>query len=540
MNYKAVTYIFIIIILTACNQVTNKKRNLSKTDFIYLEGKSFMHKNEKFFPIMLNYAVGFRNIDDKFYISPILQYENPEIFESNSKDSIQNQLRAHFQLIKEMGFNTVRIAFDRVFKDDEKNGYFFPADEKKLFLSKDYQIIFDELSVLFSIAKENDLRIMLLIKSPVENHQLEKFTKLLLQKFNQEACLFAYDFFNEPLYFDLSHLPNDKQFRKKEEAYSIVKNWKQMMTKYAPNQLLTIGLAEPLEVFEWDPEILDVDFVAFHTYHPLRVPNEIYWYSKYTSKPWMIGETSLPADGDSITFDEQSQFYKEVYKRVVNCGGSGIGWWEFQEPNTGNFEAKYTAVLNHKGITKTNDGKFSIIGTKKPVVAEILKLRNNKKDGDCDCLPNYYNMLGYNNFKLIGTVINLKTNQPIEGAVIRGWNKDWSVGQNTFTNEKGEFTLYSNDICAYFEISAPRMSNLKFSFNTNYIATSNYNSISILPNQKLEYHNISYKPFLKLPVDSIGNDNYIFNFEETKFNQSKFIGQMGIIKLEPLEFVDNK
>lgn len=537
MNWKTIFYLLFIIFISACGLKNENKKDLSGTDYIYIKDKSFMNRGKIFFPLMLNYAVGFRNIEDKFYISPILQYENPEIFESNSKTSIENQIRAHFTLINEMGFNTIRICFDRVFFDDENKAFYFPADEKKLFLLKDYKLIFEGLKPLFKIASENKLKIMLLIKPPVENPELECFTKLLLQEFSNETTLFAFDFFNEPLYFDLVNSANKNTFRKKADAFKIVKKWKQMMLDYAPNQLFTIGFAEPLEVFEWDPSILPVDFIAFHTYHPLRVPNEIYWYSKYINKPWMIGETALPADGDSISYEEQKQFYKEVFKRVINCGGSGIGWWEFQEPATGNFEAKYTAILNHKGVTKTKKGNYSIIGTVKPVVDEIIRLKDFRIKENCECNSNYYNMLGYNNFKLIGKVYNKNTMLPIEGAVIRGWNNDWSIGQNTFTNKDGEFTLYSNDVCIYFEVSAPKMSNSKFSFNTNYIAISNYNSITDLPSQKLEYHNISYKTFLKYPIDSIGKDDYIFNFEESKFNQAKFVGHMGIIKLEPLDFV---
>lgn len=536
----AILTLIIITIITACKH-TKKKQDLSKTDFIYLDGKTFMHKNEKFFPIMLNYAVCFRKIENDYYISPIKEYENPDIFETNTKSSLENQIKGHLQLIKEMGFNTIRLAFDRAYTDNEK--YFYPAaNNKRLSLSKDYNIILNSLENFLKLVTEADLKIMILIKAPVENQELEHFSKLLIKRFKDNPTIFAYDFFNEPLYFDQSQLPPVKQVRKKEDAFKIVTKWKQMMNQYAPNQLLTIGFSEPIEVFEWDPEILPVDFIAFHTYHPLRVPNEIYWYSKYTSKPWMIGETALPADGDSITYEEQRQFMKEVYRRVVDCGGSGLGWWEFQEAPSGNFEAKYTGILNHKGITKTKDGKYSIIGSVKPAANEISNFKNYKTTGNCNCMNNYYNMLGYNNFIIKGTIINKIDNKPIEGAVIRGWSEYWSIGMNTYSNENGEFTLYSNEKCIYFEISALKMSKKKFEFKTPFYPLSKeFEKLNKLPNQSLEYHNISYKPFLKHNVGkgSINSDFYIFNFDSTKFNQAKFIGFLGIIKLEPLILREN-
>ncbi|NVN94282.1 MAG: hypothetical protein HXX18_03255 [Bacteroidetes bacterium] len=524
-----------IIFLISCNSDIYKKKDLSKTDFVYLEGKHFKIKDKTFFPIMLNYVVCFRNIENEYLLSPIKEYENPEIFETNTKDSLETQIRGHLQLIKEMGFNSIRLVFDRVSCDNLK--YYYSADNQDLYLKKDFESIFSGLEKFLKIVAEYDIKVMLLIKAPIENIDLEKFTERLLHKFQNNACIFAYDFFNEPLYFDNADKIPDKMFREKNDAFKIVKKWKKMMTEYAPNQLFTIGFSEPIEVFEWDPSILPVDFIAFHTYHPLRVPNEIYWYSKYTNKPWMIGETALPADGDSISYDEQRQFMKEVYKRVIDCGGSGLAWWQFQDMIAGNMEAKYTGIIDHKGSTKTKDGKYTILGSIKPAAKEIAGFKKYKAK-PATRMANYYNMLGYNNFVLCGKIINSLNDKPIEGAVIRGWNENWSVGMNTFTNEKGQFTLYSNDICVHFEISAPGMSRKTLNLTVDYYPTYNHNiKLKDIPNKELEYHQISYKSFLKVhnfSVDTNNNDSFIFKFDSTLFNKSYFQGRLGIIRLEKL------
>jgi len=528
-----------IIFLISCNSDIYKKKDLSKTDFVYLEGKHFKIKDKAFFPIMLNYVVCFRKIENDYLLSPIKEYENPEIFETNTKDSLETQIRGHLQLIKEMGFNSIRLVFDRVSCENLK--YYYSADNQNLYLKKDFESIFSGLENFLKIVEEYDIKVMLLIKAPVENIDLEKFTERLLHKFQNNACIFAYDFFNEPLYFDQEQLLSDQQKRKKEDAYKIVLKWKRMMNEYAPNQLFTIGFSEPIEVFEWDPSILPVDFIAFHTYHPLRVPNEIYWYSKYTNKPWMIGETALPADGDSISYDEQRHFMKEVYERIIDCGGSGLAWWQFQDMIAGNMEAKFTGIIDHKGSTKTKDGKYTILGSIKPAAKEIANFKEYKAKPATQ-MVNYYNMLGYNNFVLCGKIINSINGKPIEGAVIRGWNENWSIGMNTFTNEKGDFTLYFNDLCTHFEISAPKMSKIKFDYKTNYypITKKKYNILS-LPMQFSEYHGISYKPFLlsNNNSDSINADPYIFNFDASKFNKAKFIGFMGIKELTTLSFLAN-
>jgi hypothetical protein len=521
----------------ACKHTKNQQ-DLSHTEFVYLKGKIFKHKGQDFFPIMLNYVVSFRKIGNEYLLSPIKEYENPDEFEFYTKDSLENQIRGHLLLIKEMGFNSIRLVFDRVNEDNLK--YYYSADNHKLYIKKDYNDILNGLEKLIKIISEYDLKVMLLIKAPVENNDLEGFTIHLLKKFHLEPTIFAYDFFNEPLYFDQAQLPKVKQVRKKEDAYKIVSKWKRIMQEYSPNQLFTIGFSEPIEVFEWDPEILPVDFVSFHTYNPLRVPNEIYWYGKYITKPWMIGETALPADNDSISYDEQSQFMKEVYQRIIDCGGSGLGWWEFQEAPYGSFEAKYAGILNHKGFTKTKDGKYIIQGTVKPTIEEIANFKNYKPKLPTR-MANYYNMLGYNNFVLKGTIMNSEDGKPIEGAVIRGWNENWSVGMNTFTDENGKFTLYSNDICVHFEISATGMSKLKFDYITKYYPLSNkYSEIRNLPEQSLEYHSISYKPFLCVnSFDTTNANSCIFNFDATKFNKAKFVGFMGIKELKPLSLLIN-
>jgi hypothetical protein len=139
-------------------------------------------------------------------------------------------------------------------------------------------------------------------------------------------------------------------------------------------------------------------------------------------------------------------------------------------------------------------------------------------------------MLGYTNFCIKGKVLDKKTKEPIEGAVIRGWNEDWSVGMNTFTNEKGEFTLYSNDECVHFEISAPGMSKTKFDTEIHYKPVSLKNTI-VLDDKKLEYHMISYSPFLS---DTNLTDNFrypIFSFKGEKFIHYKYIAEMKNIYL---------
>lgn len=527
---------FIIFILTiftfistffSCGSNTeNKTKVVAKTfndsivypGFVHLTDSGFAIDDSLFYPVMLNYVVDFRDIDGEFVVSPAKYYENIGEFESNTKEEIYSQMSAHFELISELGFNTIRVCFDRIHCGDSARYAYFTA-ERKYYVDDDCDDILDGLAGMLKVAEQYNLRVMLLLKPPFEE-QLKVFTQKMLERFSENSTLFAYDFMNEPLYFDPA------EHRDKRDAANIVASWKKIRDQYAPKQLFTIGFSEPIEAFEWDASMLPVDFVQIHTYHPLRVKNEIYWYSHYIGKPWMIGETALPADNDSITYEAQSSFMKESYEYVRDCGGAGFGWWEFQECVDTHFEAQYTGLMNHEGITKTSSGK-EIIGSLKPAVQEIRKFASYNPQKPKRPV-NYYNMVGYENIAIKGRILNKETRKPVEGAVIRGWCANW-IGMNTYSDENGYFFLYCNAPAVHFEISACGMSETKFDQELQYKNISGINyDLNDLPNKDLEYHKISYHPFLK------ANATDVFDFDAEKFGRYKFEADMGNIFLENL------
>jgi hypothetical protein len=350
-----------VFVLLSCGQVKyNSDEDLAENlrlnkvrktgGFVYMEDGVFKVDGEKYFPVILNYIIVRRIIDGEYVISPPKHYEDKDRYEAMTKAETHEQLQRHFKLIEEMGFNVVRITFDKIH---------FTAETPEV-IAKETQEILSELEHLMSVAKENNLRIFLLLTEPFKNIY-ETLAKEILKHFNDNTSIFAYDFFNEPLYFD------EVKDRLKEDALQVVRNWRSWMREYAPNHLFTIAFGEPIEVFEWDPSILPVDFVEVHTYNPLRVKGEVYWFSKYVGKPWIIGETSLPADNDSISYDEQKLFAKEFFEYAIDCGAIGVGWWDFQDLEADTFEAAYSGIMNHKDTTYTIDNQ-AIIGTVKPAV----------------------------------------------------------------------------------------------------------------------------------------------------------------------------
>lgn len=495
-----------------------------------MEEGRFVHKEEPFFPLMVNYVLELRELDNRQYLVPLKEYNASDVFESSTEEELIAECHGQLQIMKDMGFNSIRLCMDRI--EVNEHGYFYPTDSagtpKALYLKESTEEILAAFEQYVNIAAEMDMRIMWLLKPPIHDEELWSFTKSLLKRFSDQPALFAYDFFNEPLYFDI------KREADKKNVIRVVNSWRSLMRSHAPNQLITLGLSEPTEVFRWDPSLLDVDFISFHTYHPLRVLNEIYWYSNYGGKPWMVGETGLQADGDSISYADQTQFNQTVYDQVRNCGGIGIGFWEFQEVTYSNFEGNHTGLINREGTTTSSDGMYTMKGTIKPAGKNIRHLEERRTIAPCEQPLNYYNILGYNNFVLKGRLINTETNEPIEGAVIRGWNDDWSVGMNTFSNEEGWFSLYSNDNCVHLEISAPGMERLKFDPGFEYwsIDENDIDNV-LLPQRKLEYHDIDYNNSL---VDSFpdGKRN-IFTLKPEAFSKAKLEGNLGDLYLKPIE-----
>lgn len=448
--------------------------------YVGLQDGHFVLDGEEWFPLMLNYKAfidGDRVIPAPYYTG--------------------TDLREHFDTIASWGFNAVRVCLDVMSEGDSAAK-------------------FEATRRMVQTADSAGLKVMLLIKTPFEPYW-QSYTKGLLRHLADLPALWAYDFFNEPLYFD----PEPE--RDKMDAVRLASEWRHWVRTYAPHQLFTIATAEPIEVFEWDPSMLPTDFVEMHTYHPLRVYSEMWWYSRYCGKPWMVGETGLPADNDSVPYEWQAQFMWDTYRFAYIHGAIGFGWWEFQDnPQGVNFEAQYT------GLSDRN-------GKRKPALDLVWHLGKMclGVGVDSDIIPpvNYYNMLAYSNIRLTGTVIDETTGKPVEGAVIRGWNDDWSVGMNTYTDSNGRFTLYSNDYNVHFEVSAARMSHKKF--DRRNIRYSNPQGIDAknLPDRQREYQQIDYKPYLNKSIPEI---TFNTDYDSTHFFRYSLEGDMGTIKLSRL------
>jgi hypothetical protein len=473
--------------IISCNRNDNalelfEKRDTKRDGFVYVENKRFMLDGNEWFPLMLNYRNYIDHSDSIVKVSPSGHYYS-------------NSMADDFKKISDMGFNCLRICL-------------------KMSYNSDTAAVYQAIGNMIDTAAQANLRVMMLLNPPFDITSME-FVAGMLRHFANTPAIWAYDFFNEPLYFD--EVPD----RNKIEAYKIVSSWRKLMCENAPNQLFTIGFSEPIEVFEWDPIMLPVDFVEMHTYHPLRVASEMYWYSNNcTTKPWMVGEISLPADNDSVSYEEQQQFMLQSFAIARSMGAAGFGWWEYMDnPNEVNFEGKYTALINPSKIMKPAAYE----------VATLMSLPISKELSNMP--PNYYNMVGYNNIALSGRIID-DNGRPVSNALIRGWTEDW-IGMNTYSDNDGCFVLYSNDFSVHFEVSAPYMGTTKFHLdNIKYTFADSVKNIKwkpeSFPNRYLEYQSIDYHPFLE-------GDSLTLIFNPKLFNRYKAKGCLGTVKLKRIK-----
>jgi hypothetical protein len=418
----------------------------SKQHFISVKDNKFRLNGKDFYPVALNYLVSLHAGGKELWAAPSTSYDVDSLHELLNKDSCIKGLRADLHLIKQMGFNTVRIVgIGEEGADDSKRrseialwAHCGKNRDTSIVLSNKemYNKYFDALTGLFKEVNDAGLKIIFLVRMRPGVETTHDHVRKIVTHFKNDTSIMAYDLYNEPLYFD-------HEARKKPEVDSIVKSWHKMLKMYAPNQMFTIGLEGIREVFEWDPNILDVDFISLHPYEfePGQVMNELYWYGKYIKKPWMIGETAIPANNDSVTYEEQKIFAQKTLKQANDCGASGYSWWQYKDVDWHTYRANYMGVVTRTGETKITKENLKIKGTVKPVAEAFQKFIPFEKKDSCICLPNYYNYSEGKASRIIGRLIDEVTNQPIKGGVALGWDKDWVHSYHTITKDDGSFEL---------------------------------------------------------------------------------------------------
>lgn len=447
-------------------------------NYIVLKENIFHEGASTFYPMVMNYSVDVfsssKDSSNHFYASPRKGYHpsyGNKTGESTTpwgSDSTKTHaaIKAHFTSIKDMGFNTIRLtgfkatdAFDKGFdtwtKIDVSNTKVGNANIKNGLIPL--------LKTILSYAEENELRVILLLSAveTEEENQLN-FLSTIAQGLSENKTIMAYDLYNEPIYFDRGDYS-------KKETTTFVEKYNKAIKDSSPNHLTTIGLTHYKIVGEWDPELMDVDFLSFHTYPYWsknlslleRFESKLYWISKNITKPWIVGETGLntieecdPLNLASGTVEDQLTFINYSLNKFRAAGASGYSWWSFQDTRVklkGDCPLESCYGLVHR--TKDyylNSNKEEVLGKLKhdvntlpfkefsttspykiPFWGEIKKPKD-EHYYNIDYLPNHK--------KAFGRVV-AQDGSPIEDAIITLVNTESKSQYSTFSKSDGTFCL---------------------------------------------------------------------------------------------------
>ena len=437
MFKKVAIFLAVILSIVAC-QSKKVECDFAKEDYVQLIDGEFVNNKKPYVPMVLNYMVNLQTDGENIWASSSNDYQPVNKFKFTTKDSCLAQLQKELNLIKMMGFNAVRVVRIGEQKIDPiKNSLTIKAvKENKDWIEFDfdtpgfYEKYLKAIDELQTLINEAGLKNILLLKLHADYQDLtQKHVSKIISHLRNDTAILAFDYFNEPLYFD-------SLVRTKKEVYEITKEWMEFSHHYAPNHLMTIGLAGIREIFEWDPNLVNVDFLSFHPYEKhqkTKVTNEIYWYGKTINKPWIIGETAIPCDGDSVPFIDQLNFAKNTLNRTFACGGSGYSWWQFKDVNWYKFEPDFMGL-----IAKNSDSGEYVF---KPTVKAFTDFDvNQAKNDSCECLENYYNLTYEKDFAIKGKLLD-KQGNPLEHGVIMAWSQWWNKLRHSQTKEDGSFEI---------------------------------------------------------------------------------------------------
>lgn len=416
----------------------------NKDGYIRIENGKFVRAGKEFFPVVMNMVVSLVDNGTECWPATYGGYNVSGRFAYTDRDSTLMQLRSEWMLLRQLGFNTVRVVIltegPSVFAhkegpqlrahSPEGMEHWLPMGDTAV-----QQRYLGAVDALMDIARGTGMYVILLSTIHHDRPGSKEHFTLLADHLRTDTMVLAFDLFNEPLYFD-------KPQRSKTAVYKIVREWRELAHEHAPEHLITIGLTGIREVHRWDPHILDVDFISFHPYEyePDQVLNEISWYGRHVRKPWMIGETSLPADNDSVSYEDQVRFARRTLDQVVACGGIGYSWWQFKDVRWGRFHSDFMGLLSMEGELAVEGAPISVLGRTKPAADVFRGFDAMAVRATCEELPNYLNYSEHSFSRITGRLVD-EHDRPIEGGVVIAWNREFTHSYHTTSRADGTFDL---------------------------------------------------------------------------------------------------
>jgi len=277
---------------------TNMKDN---ADMVQVRGRHFFLNDSIFHPAGINYY----------------PQETPwKRFWSNYDPEVT---RKDFNLIRQLGFNTVRIFI---------NYYDFNKGDIS-------EVRLSQLKDLLDQAGSTNLKVIVTLFDFIGDYSLPNFTasdrqlETLLTRFKNHPSILAWDLKNEP---DLDFIHQDKD-DVREWLEWIIKNARE----YDANHLMTIGWASAENAHLYGHL---VDFVSFHSYRPIEeLETDV---KKLTAavidKPLVLEEFGLSTyrgiwSPYGPSEQNQSEYFSRVKRVLTENGDLGFMLWTLYDFN---------------------------------------------------------------------------------------------------------------------------------------------------------------------------------------------------------------
>ena len=330
--------------------------------FVTLEGRQFMLDGQEFYPVVVNYGTEFvanqlnQNEPEEIHYSPMHQLDRipQQHFECTNPAQCDLQLRAHFNQIVGMGFNSIRLvgaspesfrtsSGSRLYKLKVKdinpwgNAYYVNlSTSAPAFSDPMSDRYFHLVERILDAADDAGLKVILLTGTDVKTWPITEdpiiydwegavlYAELLRKlawHLRDHPALLAYDLINEPAWHYTN--PNLTRDMSKADVCAMTSLWYDAIAEMDPNHLVTIGGAGKHDIGSWDPAVMKIDFYSPHPYleddwafaniHDMPAAMgmymaELYWFAASTEMPWLVGETSFSANDDDTDYNNDPNF----------------------------------------------------------------------------------------------------------------------------------------------------------------------------------------------------------------------------------------
>jgi hypothetical protein len=351
----------------------------------------------RFRPCVCNYAVNFRLslTSGQYFITPDGQYSTwfgdgrpgfppygldpSELIPFGGRWFIgtetdcANKLDSDLALLARSGFNTLRIV--GISPTFDSGGLTYGIAPIAYASLSSYLLL---LKALLSKMASHDLKAILLIGNGNQWQQPElwrQFLRDVCGALSDNPTVLAYDLYNEPAW-SYPTGPLTPVIDKLATSHWVADSY-WTIKSVAPRHLVTLGMTTPEDVFEWDPALIQVDFVSHHFYaganagtmSPVatamdEIASMLYWAKETSVRSWIIGETGFagkdrtnypfPVDSGVGSEPDQKAYVDFTLQRSLDCGCDGYSWWEYQEIKAGNDFTDYMGLVTKTNLDPTN------------------------------------------------------------------------------------------------------------------------------------------------------------------------------------------